>query len=118
MLAPSDRRCGKRATVAIVACMRKLLIIPNSMIRKNMNWQQFVGPSTPKNDWFLTPPPRGLMGPADRQFRVFKVRVADGLVKGFPDLAYHPNRYPRALFRRFQGLKSRIKQNGYLGLPS
>ena len=34
------RAAGKPAKVALTACMRKLLVILNAMVRSNTHWQQ------------------------------------------------------------------------------
>lgn len=36
------RTAGKKKMVALVACMRKLFIMLNSMVRQNKSWQEFV----------------------------------------------------------------------------
>lgn len=40
------RAAGKPAKVALVACMRKFLVILNAMARKNQSWQEFHNQST------------------------------------------------------------------------
>ena len=37
---------GKRRMVALVACMRKLLILLNSMVKQSKNWEQFLKNTT------------------------------------------------------------------------
>jgi transposase len=39
------RAAGKPAKVALVACMRKLLIILNAMVRTNTRWQARRAPA-------------------------------------------------------------------------
>ncbi len=33
---------GKRRIIALVACMRKLLLLLNSMLKQNKTWDQFI----------------------------------------------------------------------------
>ena len=40
---------GKRRMVALVACMRKLLILLNSMVKQSKNWEQFLKNTKPES---------------------------------------------------------------------